>query len=76
MRQVDGEALCRTTMCPREFCCLEEATTCPCAAVGPSGAGVQVEKVSCPECPYAQKCGESDVCMCPTRSELHERYKW
>lgn len=75
MRRVEGATLCRTTMCPREFVCLENSTGSPCVAVGRAGAGLALERANHPACPYATKCGESDACTCPTRAELHERYQ-
>ncbi len=75
MRRVEGATLCRTTQCPREFVCLESHTRCPCTALGMASGGLALEKACTAGCPYATKCNGSDVCTCPTRAELHERYQ-
>jgi hypothetical protein len=74
MRKVDGDALARTTMCPREFSCLENDSRCMCPAAGTTPGGVLLEKVNCQDCPYLVPGGGSDLCTCPTRVKLQEKY--
>jgi hypothetical protein len=74
MRKVDGETLGRTTMCPREFACLEDGSRCACPAAGLTGGGVLLEKLNCQGCPYAAPGAGSDLCMCPTRAKMLEKY--
>ena len=74
MRQVDGETLGRTTQCRREFACLETAGRCLCSAQGRTSKGVVVEKLACDGCPYAAPGAGSDLCTCPTRAKLLEKY--
>jgi hypothetical protein len=74
MRQVDGDVLGRTTMCPREFSCLENDSRCTCPAAGTTLGGVLLEKANCQGCPYLVKGGGSDLCACPTRVKLQEKY--
>lgn len=75
MRQVDGDALSRTTMCPREFGCLENNDQSHCAGKARTEAGIVLEKAKCPCCPYLRAGGDSEVCTCPTRAQLHKRYQ-
>ncbi len=75
MRRVDGTTLCRTTKCPREFVCLESHVRCPCVALGLCEGGLLLEKANCSGCPYVEERDGRDVCTCPTRAELHERYQ-
>ena len=74
MRCVDGETLARTTMCPREFACLEGNGHCLCGAEGRVAKGVVVTRLAREGCPYAAPGAGSDLCTCPTRAELLEKY--
>lgn len=74
MRRVDGDALGRTTKCPREFACLEDGSHCMCPAAGATLGGVLLEKMNCQNCPYVVPGGGSDLCTCPTRAKMLEKY--
>jgi len=62
-------------MCPREFGCLENNEQSHCSGTGRTDAGILLERAKCPCCPYLRSDGGSDICTCPTRADLYDRYK-
>lgn len=72
--KVDDNILQKTTKCRKKFSCLSGETPC----------GVElcidnkihfIKCVSNKSCNYRVSFGYSDVCTCPIRKELYNRYK-
>jgi len=73
---VSDETLRRTTHCRKKFACQNGGGKNICAAE--DCVGGKVLFVTCSEhtpCAYRTSFGSGYTCWCPTRKEIHERFK-
>jgi len=72
---VDEETIKGTTKCLWNFACLGDTGFKPCEVC--AAAGGEVLFVACPKedaCSYRLPFGNSWICTCPVRKELHVKY--
>ena len=75
--EIPKDILVRTTLCPKNFACLDEETRDTCPISIPVGSDVCfVDYQGDNGCRYAENYGyKRTICTCPVRKEIWKRYK-
>jgi len=74
MRQITGATLRLTTRCRYGFGCLEEGDWPPCSVLKVTNKGVVIAEPKYTNCPCLEEILNVQLCVCPSRVGLFERY--
>ncbi|REE83269.1 hypothetical protein BX611_0556 [Lutibacter oceani] len=73
--EIDKELIEKTTKCKKSFGCLNNDQHILCKVEHCVSNKVHFVKCSDNFCPYRMSFGYSDVCNCPMRKEIFNKYK-
>jgi hypothetical protein len=74
--KIDEKILQRTTSRNHDFRCLSGDKQCLCEVKGSIGADMKDIKPNPEiECKYHPSFGNNNLCLCPTRAEIYNRYR-
>ena len=73
--KIDEEIVQRTTQCEHDFSCISEDKTCICEAIRSIGHVIlEIKHKYRSVCRYCLSYGNTDICLCPIRNEIYNRY--
>ena len=73
--KIDEEIAQRTTKCEHHFSCLSEDKARICEAMRSLGFVIlEVKYKNRSVCRYCLSFGNKNICLCPTRNEMYNRY--
>jgi hypothetical protein len=71
---ISEDILKKTDNCKKDFACLSSNKESTCNVESVLNEGMKIVKCKDTSCSYSSSYGYSNICNCPTRNEIYNKY--